>query len=562
MSPAPKNPNGSAPGAIRDPSPGSARSKQDPLIGRTVDGRFTILAVIARGGMGKVYKAEQAPLGRIFALKVLKPKYDGDDELEFQKRFFLEASTAAKLSHANTVTIFDYGRDGDIYYIAMELAKGRTLYRMLREDGPVDECRVAHIIREVGRSLREAHRLGVIHRDMKPANVMLLDRTEGELDAVKVLDFGLVKQFDTNDTEDLTQRGLFMGSPKYMAPEQILGNAVSPCTDIYSLGIVAFELLTGEVPFDRGASVKTLMAHVNDAPPPLHEVNPNIPPGSEMSRIVMRCLAKEPADRFDSIDALLRELTTVEGGGQLTDSLLSAPMVTAPPSTSDAYVRTETPVPQSVSGDVSSLGPMVGPPGLPAAELNIHPSETPHPMSQASIELDSPSRRTSPTMALVVAAVAVAAIVVGLVAVMPEGATTAASETVAPAASLSGLIPPPASAPTPTATELPVPSPVVRSVSVTSEPSGAKVREGGRVVCGATPCEVSWRDKAAEEQHELEFLKPGYLSQVVAVAVGDTEVNGVLKFAPRATGARAQPKVPMPTPQPKEGLSGYKDSPY
>ena len=233
-------------------SSSGSKSEADPLIGRLINGRFKIVSVIARGGMGKVYKAEQSPLGRICALKVLSPKYEGDRDPEFHKRFFLEASTAAKLSHANTVTIFDYGQSDEIYFIAMEYIEGRTLHRTLREEGPFDEKRTAHVAGQICRSLREAHGLGVVHRDLKPGNILLCDRAD-ENDVVKVLDFGLVKDV-TGEHEDLTQAGLFMGSPKYMAPEQILGGEISSRTDIYSLGVMMFEMLTGKVPFDRGAS--------------------------------------------------------------------------------------------------------------------------------------------------------------------------------------------------------------------------------------------------------------------------------------------------------------------
>src|SRR6201992_3318 len=165
----------------------------DPLIGRVVNDRFKITALIARGGMGKVYRAEQAPLGRVCAVKVLNPSYAGEQDPEFHKRFFLEASIASKLTHPNTVTIFDYGKtDDDIYYIAMELLEGRTLHRALREQGPFLPDRTMHIARQICRSLREAHGMGVIHRDLKPANVYLLQHGD-EGDVVKVLDFGLVK---------------------------------------------------------------------------------------------------------------------------------------------------------------------------------------------------------------------------------------------------------------------------------------------------------------------------------------------------------------------------------
>jgi eukaryotic-like serine/threonine-protein kinase len=316
------------PAAAAGPTSSSgSKNEPDPLIGRLVNGRFKIVSVIARGGMGKVYKAEQSPLGRLCALKVLSPKYEGDRDPEFHKRFFLEASTAAKLSHANTVTIFDYGQDGDdLYYIAMEYIEGRTLHRTLREEGPFDEKRTAHVAGQICRSLREAHGLGVVHRDLKPGNILLCDRAD-ERDMVKVLDFGLVKDV-TGEHEDLTQAGLFMGSPKYMAPEQILGGEISSRTDIYSLGVMMFEMLTGKVPFDRGASVGTLMAHVNDPLPPMRSINPKLQASPTMENIVHRCLEKDPARRFASMKDLLNALKRVgnEDGVSMTDTQESMPM--------------------------------------------------------------------------------------------------------------------------------------------------------------------------------------------------------------------------------------------
>src|SRR5580698_1991524 len=183
----------------------------DPLIGRSIAGRFKIISLIARGGMGKVYRAEQAPLGRLCAVKILNPNYAGEQDPEFHKRFFLEASIASKLTHPNTVTIFDYGRtDDDIYYMAMEYLDGCTLHRAIREAGHFPEERAAHVARQICRALREAHSLGIIHRDLKPANVYLVEHGD-EPDFVKVLDFGLVKNVADASGEELTQAGLFMG---------------------------------------------------------------------------------------------------------------------------------------------------------------------------------------------------------------------------------------------------------------------------------------------------------------------------------------------------------------
>src|SRR5580692_1669314 len=297
----------------------------DPLIGRVVNDRFRITDVLARGGMGKIYRAEQAPLGRVCALKVLSPSSGaGEHDGEFHKRFFLEASIASKLTHPNTVTIFDYGRtEDDIYYMAMEYLEGHTLHRAIREAGHFPEERAAHVARQICRALREAHSLGVIHRDLKPANIFLVEHGD-ETDFVKVLDFGLVKNVSGDGKgEDLTQAGLFMGSPKYMAPEQIRGDRVDARTDIYALGIIMYEMITGKVPFDRPNSVNILMAHVNEEAPAMRQMNPNITLSPAFEETVMRCMAKDPDQRFRSMDEVLAALKRV-GGGTLTATVSGA----------------------------------------------------------------------------------------------------------------------------------------------------------------------------------------------------------------------------------------------
>jgi eukaryotic-like serine/threonine-protein kinase len=285
----------------------------DPLIGRVINERYRIMSSLARGGMGTVYRANQSPLGRLVALKVLDPNYKGDNDPEFHKRFFLEASTASKLTHPNTVTIFDYGKtDDDIFYIAMELLEGRTLHRALRDEGPFSPERAMHIARQICRSLREAHGLNVIHRDLKPANVYLVAHGD-ETDFVKVLDFGLVKNVDDKG-EELTHTGVFMGSPKYMSPEQIRGEKVDGRVDIYALGVIMFEMLTGKVPYDRPNSVNILMAHISEPIPPMSAMNPDVHVPPELEDVIRICLAKSPDERFSSMNELLIALTHLGGG--------------------------------------------------------------------------------------------------------------------------------------------------------------------------------------------------------------------------------------------------------
>ncbi|MCA1829288.1 MAG: serine/threonine protein kinase, partial [Myxococcales bacterium] len=229
-------------------------TEPDPLVGRIINDRYKIVEQIGHGGMGRVYKALQAPLDRLIALKVLGAGHDRDPN--FYKRFFLEASVTAKLTHPNTITLYDYGRTEDgIFFIAMEYLNGRTLSHAMQQDGPLAQERVIHIAQQICRSLREAHALGIIHRDLKPANVMLL-RQHDDHDFVKVLDFGLVKFFHGENPEgDITNAGTFMGSPHYIAPEQARNQSPDQRCDIYSLGVLLYHMLTGRVPFTAGAPV-------------------------------------------------------------------------------------------------------------------------------------------------------------------------------------------------------------------------------------------------------------------------------------------------------------------
>lgn len=288
----------------------------DPLVGQVINGKYRVLAPIGKGGMGKVYRAEQIPLGRAVALKVLHHRQAHNEvDPKFQQRFFLEASLCAKLSHPNIVTVHDYGRiDGteeETYFMAMELLEGETLHERLRKRGCLSPAETISIALEIARGLREAHRHGIVHRDLKPANVMLVPDSEtGE--RVKILDFGLVKQVEAQDRQDLTREGSFLGSPRYMSPEQIEGNAIDHRTDLYSLGVIMYQCLTGRVPFDAPSSMHILMAHLRDPVPPMRERNPACEVPAPLEALVYRLLQKKPADRVSSADELVRELRALQ----------------------------------------------------------------------------------------------------------------------------------------------------------------------------------------------------------------------------------------------------------
>ncbi|MBI2394687.1 MAG: serine/threonine protein kinase [Deltaproteobacteria bacterium] len=507
----------------------------DPLLGRLINDRFKVVSLVARGGMGKVYKAEQAPLGRVCAIKVLNPNYSGDHDPEFHKRFFLEASISSKLTHPNTVTIFDYGRtDDNIYYMAMEYLEGRTLHRTLREEGPFVEERATHIARQVCRSLREAHSLGVIHRDLKPANVYLIEHGD-EKDFVKVLDFGLVKNIEEGKGEDLTQTGLFMGSPKYMAPEQIRGEHVDARTDIYALGVILYEMVTGKVPFDRPNSVNILMAHVNEPVPKLRDMNPSIAVSEALEATIYKCVEKNPDDRYKSMDEVLGALKRA-GGGAMTGTISGADRSGG----FDMLSTTGSFTPQPTPG-LNALSPDSGSGAI---------------LANAGAAAEKRGSKTPLIIGGVVALLAVA----GIIAMVSSkgsdsGAATNPSTTAAATAA-----PTPTPTPTPSPAPAPAPSPTAEEavkLKVDTEPSGAQVREDGSIICDKTPCDVLVTDKPRKLSLELK----DYKSESISVKKGDPDrqvkLTKVPTWTPPAGGGKKDQGGGAPG-----GGKDFKDSPY
>jgi outer membrane biosynthesis protein TonB len=307
----------------------------DPLIGRVLNGRFRIIEPLGSGGMGKVYKAVQAPLDRVVALKILNPNFPAEKDPAFKRRFFLEASLTSKLRHPNTVTVIDYGQTDDgIFFIAMEYMEGRTLAEVLAQEKTLTWTRVLDISQQICRSLREAHKLGVIHRDLKPANVMLLN--EADQDTVKVLDFGLVKSFlsDLNPGDpEVTQNGVFLGSPQYMAPEQAR-NVADPRSDVYSLGILMYQMLSGRPPFLGKDYLEVIFLHMKEPPKRLRDARPGLDVPAEVEAVVLKALEKDPVARYQSMDELLeaiRYAAQISGGSGIFSERRSGVHATPPP---------------------------------------------------------------------------------------------------------------------------------------------------------------------------------------------------------------------------------------
>src|SRR5271170_2591807 len=270
---------------------------------RVFSERYELNHLIARGGMAQVYLAKDLLLDRPVAVKVLFPELSIDRT--FVERFRREAQAAANLSHPNIVPVFDWGEDDGTYFIVMEFVDGRPLSSILRTAGPLHPDRAAEIAADVALALAYAHRHGVVHRDVKPGNVLITD--EGQ---VKVTDFGIARAINTE--ESLTQTGAVMGTATYFSPEQAEGIGVDSRSDIYSLGVVLFEMVTGRPPFLGDTPVAVASKHVRDHPPAPRELNPSIPPTFEA--IILKSMAKDPSHRYATAEELRADLLRFNEG--------------------------------------------------------------------------------------------------------------------------------------------------------------------------------------------------------------------------------------------------------
>jgi len=289
----------------------------DPLIGTVISGKFRLDSLIGRGGMGKIYKAVQLSLNRTVAVKLLNIADKTSNVAEFRERFYREASLCARLSHPNIVTIHDYGMgDGaadEMLWIAMEFLEGKTLMQRVKSNQQLAPLEATAIVLEIARGIREAHKHGIVHRDLKCSNVMLVPDEDGGT-RVKILDFGLVKSLSIPEGEEaLTLAGGgFLGSPGYMSPEQIQrGKPIDHRTDIYSLGVVFFRCLTGHNPYE-GDQAQVLLAHVNDPIPLFRTANPSIDVPLELEALVRRMLQKDPEKRVGSAEEVVRALRDLQ----------------------------------------------------------------------------------------------------------------------------------------------------------------------------------------------------------------------------------------------------------
>jgi len=317
---------------------------------RVLSGRYELSHLVARGGMAEVYRAHDQLLDRPVALKVLFPELSVDRS--FVERFRREAQAAANLSHPNIVPVFDWGEDGGTYFIVMEFVDGRALSSILRTAGPLHPDRAAEIAADVAGALAYAHRHGVVHRDVKPGNVLITE--EG---TIKVTDFGIARAVNTE--ESLTQTGAVMGTATYFSPEQAEGKGVDARSDIYSLGVVLFEMVTGRPPFLGDSPVAVASKHVREHPPAPREINAGVPP--DLEAIILKCMAKSPEHRYATGDELRNDLLRFREGRAVGAT------------TQLAEITGSTQAVGTVSGRTQALPPLLGEEGYDEEE---EPSRT------------------------------------------------------------------------------------------------------------------------------------------------------------------------------------------
>jgi serine/threonine-protein kinase len=394
---------------------------QDPFIGRDIlNGQFQILQKIGSGGMGAVYKALQPDMNRMVGVKILHPKLANRKDLV--SRFRREARAMSQLTHPNTVKVFMFGEldDGSLYII-MEFLEGKNLNQTVRAEGPFPLERALPVLIAACGALDEAHKAGIIHRDLKPENIFLV-QSGGVRDYPKLLDFGLAKVGERQmrpGSVILTQEGMVFGTPEFMSPEQAQGKTLTPASDVYSIAVILYEVLTGKLPFDAKSAMDFIQLHVTGKPIGLSQRVPGKTFPPLLDQIMDRALAKKSEDRFQSAADFGAALQVVmQGGAELPAHLQAAPVPIDVPTAPMAFTPSPGPVLQPPPGAGGGWSPKAGPVSAKsdsAAVLPKPPSTAPLPAPAAApARREGRSRQKAPTNVPMLVGVALGFLLLGI----------------------------------------------------------------------------------------------------------------------------------------------------
>ncbi|HEX5655826.1 MAG TPA: serine/threonine-protein kinase [Polyangiales bacterium] len=449
----------------------------DPLLGQTLAGRYKIVRKIGEGGMGIVYEAVHVMIEKRVALKILREDFSHREDVV--ERFRQEAKSASRIGHEHIVDISDFGiTPGGAHFFVMEFLQGNDLADELELRGPLPTRRAIEIVHQCAKALGAAHIKGIVHRDMKPENIFLLARDTGE-DFVKIVDFGIAKMSEIDEHgastpgRRLTRTGMIFGTPEYMSPEHAAGKELDHRVDIYALGIILYELLTGRVPFLGDTFMGILSQHMFEPLPPLVAVNPSCSAPPELERLIQRAVAKSADDRPQSMDELAQELICVRD--QATSPLSSS----LPPPGTITHVERQPPFAPTAA---SSHPPRLEPPRPPA------------------MFLDEPTRAPSARTPLLLLALGVLLMMgVAVMMVVQRKKTPVAPVLPVVAEPLPAIVPEPVRAEAPPSAEV--------TVEVLTEPAGASVEAEGRALCAPTPCRFQ---AARGTMLKLAVQKAGY----------------------------------------------------
>jgi eukaryotic-like serine/threonine-protein kinase len=485
----------------------------DPLLGTTVAGRYKVIKLLGEGGMGQVYLAEHSAIEKRIALKVLRAEYahKGDIVTRFQQ----EAISASRIKHPNVLDVFDFGQlENGCFYLAMEFLEGNDLADELQRSRVLTAPRALPIAMQICRALSAAHAKGVVHRDMKPENVFLQRTGDGE-EIVKIVDFGIAQLKPSNEEaaaasthRRLTRTGMIFGTPEYMAPEQAVGKHADLRCDVYAVGIILFELFTGAVPFTGETFLGVLTKHLNETPPTMRAVYPDLQISSELEDVVQRALAKDPTQRYQTMTELAQALAATPEGqyagirGPYSQVAGDARGSVAPPGMSPS------PTAQQFVGNPSVPQHGAGPQLSDAARAAVTmPRQDTALEARAETQLGGEAATRPPTKsggggAVVLALLGMLVVGGGAAAFFMRGSSAPTSE---PSAQAKPSEPP---GPTPVAPEPPAvsapaappvtsaapPAPAVAvgvKLEVATDPPGATLMKNGFQVCDTTPCEVT-----------------------------------------------------------------------